>query len=821
MSSYPKPLSSPPLPSLLDSPSSLHRNASWLFKVRNNLILLAHTLRIDRKELDLVSVFVNADYPQSSLHRPSFPPFANPSELSKSLANPFDALLHVCTSIRLGARDLGHQIKASAAVDIAFTINPLWTNATFEETICRLISEATSSISSITITNQYPQTGVFGLPLFMPDCFFSLNSLNYLRLEGIALTGSSSTGGEQDPLLRLPKFLYSIDLNNCLLLKTGQTTSDSYAIDWPSFFNISGFDTLKLQKTNIEGELPKALPSRFRNFYIRDNPLVSGPLPIGFFSLLVPNALDIRITGTSISGPIPSDLFASINFMTAPHIFDFGNNKLSGTIPEDLFSNASLTGIVFLTVSFGGNELEGTLPTSLFAPLSNISTGFELRLNDNNLSGAIPDTLLVDMRIPGGWGSLFLDLSGNAFTGTIPNILTNLNADVNLPTFRMSLANNKLEGTVPTGIWPPTRTRISTVELDFSSNSILGGFPVGVFRNIPSTVQNIGLWLAGNSLSGPIPPNLFEDQMVLSLTKLNFSLARNKLTGAVSTAVLAQAAPRIQEVIFDISSNDFGGSIPSTYFTNLYSAPGVMKRLSVSLANCKLTGNLPLLKTRLTSLAVNLDDNQLTIPDTRAYFTNSASETETISLSAARNALYGLLYLGTDTLTSTRYELNFYGNDFSTLDYGYKGYFSSLNVGMNVGLYGNLKLGSHWDFTTFIANGTKLDGKAPSSNIGWTIRVRVLDVSNTGITFCGIDSQWVNNLQYCRLANTDYRFCPEKMPPICQQAVYELPAPPAAPPAAPGAPRAGAPDEHPNSASSVALGAVVMIATSLLLLLSQ
>ena len=638
----------------------------------------------------------------------------------------------------------------------------------------------------------------------MPDCFWDIATLDSLRLEGFALTGGSS---QQDPLLRLPP-LQSIDLYHCFLLKTGQTVSDNYTIQWSSLLDVSGLHTLKLRETNIEGQLPNALPSNLRSFYLQEQPLISGPIPSGFLSALTSSDLDIRITGTSISGPIPGDLFSAVS--TGTLIFDFGNNKLSGSIPEALFSNATLTGVAFLPVSFGGNNLEGTLPTSLFPPLSKLSTGFELRLHDNRLSGPVTHTLLVDMPISAGWSSVLIDLSGNGFTGTIPQILTNLNSSVNVPTFSLNLARNKLEGAVPTTIWPPATTRISTVNLDFSSNLLTGNFPVGVFRNIPSTIKNASLWFAGNSLSGFVPPALFENPSPMSLTKVNLSLAQNQFTGTVATALIAQAASRIEELYIDLSSNNFGGTIPNTYFNPFYTNPGMMKKLSISLANCSLTGSIPSMQTKLSSLHLNFDSNRPTASlNWNNFFQQSSSDNScNISLSAAHNGFSGTLGLaGIPTDFAGVWDLNFYGNDFTSFTDPWGGSFPqrsnirSLNVGMNPNLEGTF-LDVFAGFETLIANGTKLSSYL--RDIPYQPTMTFLDLRGTDIEYCEFFSSppyWSPNLLYCRLNAAIYN-CSENMPEICTmryEGDTDAPGPVVSPSSPASGPNSPTGPESPNS----------------------
>ncbi|MBC6476608.1 MAG: cadherin-like domain-containing protein [Hormoscilla sp. GM7CHS1pb] len=105
------------------------------------------------------------------------------------------------------------------------------------------------------------------------------------------------------------------------------------------------------------------------------------------------------------------------------------DNDLSGPLPDSL---GNLSNLKFLDMSY--NDLTGTIPDSL-GNLSNLKT---LDLDRNDLSGSIPDSLgnLINLKE--------LELSRNSLSGSIPDSLGNL---INLK--ELDLSVNSLSGTIP------------------------------------------------------------------------------------------------------------------------------------------------------------------------------------------------------------------------------------------------------------------------------------------------------------------------------------------------------------------------------------
>ena len=105
--------------------------------------------------------------------------------------------------------------------------------------------------------------------------------------------------------------------------------------------------------------------------------------------------------------------------------------KLTSTIPTEI---AKLTNLIFLDFDF--NELTGTLTSELLS----LSSLTQLDLNDNQLSGSINGIGVFP-------NMTFLQLHGNAFTGTVPEAVgtfTKLGA--------FTLHESNISGTMPTSV---------------------------------------------------------------------------------------------------------------------------------------------------------------------------------------------------------------------------------------------------------------------------------------------------------------------------------------------------------------------------------
>ncbi|CAK9326440.1 unnamed protein product [Citrullus colocynthis] len=238
-----------------------------------------------------------------------------------------------------------------------------------------------------------------------------------------------------------------------------------------SFGNLTNLTTLYLSNNKLNGTIPASV-GQLVHLSVLDlsHNELTGSIPLSFSSLENLSFLDLssnRLDGSippligSIrqlqnlnlsSNNITSSLPASLGDLDRLVDLDLSFNKLSGLLPHDLRSMRSLQRMVI-----GNNLLGGSLPKDLFPSLRQLQA---LVLNDNDFTGAVPDILFL---MP---GLRLLDVSGNNFTGMLPN---------------SSLASNSNGGTLNIsrnlfyGSLMPVIERFSAVDL--SGNYFEGRVP--------------------------------------------------------------------------------------------------------------------------------------------------------------------------------------------------------------------------------------------------------------------------------------------------------------------------------------------------------
>ncbi|KAF3524762.1 hypothetical protein F2Q69_00051562 [Brassica cretica] len=369
---------------------------------------------------------------------------------------------------------------------------------------------------------------------------------------------------------------------------------------------------------------------------------------------ILPSLRYVNLANNGFQGNLPS----SLRNMKKIQFLDISHNKLHGKLPKSFIEGKigeglrKLQGLSLLDISNNSeihvstNTLYGDIP-----PHVNSTRQVVLLLQDNRLSGAIPDTLLLNVSI--------LDLRNNKLSGNIPEFINTQNICILL------LRENNL-----TGIIPQQLCGLSNIHLLDLSNNILNG-------SIPSCLINISFGLRKEDTSqnydfnlGYIPSDVFTsstpeqdtsstryigiyfksllvldpfsiDYLAGAETKIKFAtkyrydaykggspkfsvldLSKNELSGEIPLEV----GSLVELHALNLSHNKLSGSIPESF-------SGMKKMESLDLSFNSLQGQIPTQLTDLSSLAVfNVSFNNLSgvIPqgkqfntfDSKSYFGN-------------------------------------------------------------------------------------------------------------------------------------------------------------------------------------------------------
>ncbi|XP_042017601.1 probable LRR receptor-like serine/threonine-protein kinase At1g06840 [Salvia splendens] len=255
--------------------------------------------------------------------------------------------------------------------------------------------------------------------------------------------------------------------------------------------NITTLELLLVNGNQLTGSLPEELGNLVNLDRIQiDQNFISGPIPPSLANL--DKAKHFHMNNNSLSGQIPSALARLPNLV---HLL-LDNNNLSGPLPLELSEMPNLLILQLDNNNFNGSEIPssyGNIPTLLKLSLRNCSLRGTLPDWSNSTNIAYIDLSLNQLTGPIPTGALSrnittIDLSRNGLTGSIPGSFSGL------PLLqKLSVANNSLNGSIPSGIWQ-NRTMNATekVLLDFGFNS---------FSNIGGTLPshaNITIGLEGN-----------------------------------------------------------------------------------------------------------------------------------------------------------------------------------------------------------------------------------------------------------------------------------------------------------------------------------
>ncbi|KAG6605082.1 putative LRR receptor-like serine/threonine-protein kinase, partial [Cucurbita argyrosperma subsp. sororia] len=255
-------------------------------------------------------------------------------------------------------------------------------------------------------------------PRFVVDALANLTLLQSFNASRFLLPGAIP-----DWLGSSLKSLQVLDLRSCSILGPIPL----------SFGNLTNLTTLYLSNNKLNGSIPASFGQliRLSVLDLARNEL-TGSIPLSVSSLgnlsfldLSSNRLDgsvpplfgslrqlqqLNLSSNNLSSSLP----ASLGDLGVLVDLDISFNKFSGPLPPDLKGMSRLQRMVLRN-----NLLGGSLPDALFSSLTQLQA---LAINDNRFTGAAPDVLFLTP------GLRFLDISGNNFTGMLPNSSLNSNS---------------------------------------------------------------------------------------------------------------------------------------------------------------------------------------------------------------------------------------------------------------------------------------------------------------------------------------------------------------------------------------------------------
>ncbi|XP_017979777.1 PREDICTED: leucine-rich repeat receptor protein kinase EMS1-like [Theobroma cacao] len=362
-------------------------------------------------------------------------------------------------------------------------------------------------VVDISISNNLMSGGV-------PSWLFTLPSLRKLDLSYNKLTGPIDQ-------IQKPNSLEYI----CL------SSNDIHGSIPNSFFDLVSLEMLDLSSNNLSGVIKSNMLAKLKNLTdldLSNNSLLSLSASENDVNYSFPQLYNVSFSSCSIT-QFPS-FFRTSNL----EILKLSNNNISGGISkweaegwesllELYLSNNSLTNLE----QFPGMNLK------------------VLDLRSNLLQGPILSNSLICNQS----SLVFLDLSRNYLTGTIPNCLGNFSFFLQF----MNLEVNNFYGKVPDSF---TKDRLGYLFLN--DNQLEGLLPQSLANCSSLRILN----LRNNKFTDTFPHRL------ASLRDLQVLILRNnRLYGPMPTSIAPSNFSALQ--IIDLSHNELTGPLPTKFFQNL------------------------------------------------------------------------------------------------------------------------------------------------------------------------------------------------------------------------------------------------------------
>lgn len=344
----------------------------------------------------------------------------------------------------------------------------------------------------------------------------------------------------------------------------------------PSMYSMPSLQYLSIYNNSIAGTVGEEVGSLAEALYLNfAHNLLHGQLPATLFTMV--NLTQVLFSYNAFTGPLPEEY--SENLV----VFRVSNNALSGTVPSALCASSRLQ-----FISIYDNRFHGQLP-ACFSQLSQLMI---LLVQTNRLSGRLDAVFNASVQKQ----LQMVDVSGNAFSGTLPDEL------LRLPTLvSVAAGENCFHGTIPASMCE-SGNLLTTVALDglaASSSCVdelwdpfdvsqaeFGGLMQGTIPSCLWALPNISvLHLSANGLTGSLS-DIDCDRLSRSLTDV--VLTHNKLTGTIPSCLQQYPFSTL-----DLSYNKLKGRIEDmTNFTLAYSPTD--EGTSLSLEFNRLSGELPM-----------------------------------------------------------------------------------------------------------------------------------------------------------------------------------------------------------------------------------